>query len=161
MRVSKSKTRTVGASNGKIKAKADAKMMATTQQLIAYDGSYVRGYTAGMKQHQLGNNETSQRAHTSESLARSYSDLFCPDNLPQSDGLQQEHTRKDDSNIQDDGHRERTHIDRTVGNGMRDATVSTECPHGEQDGADCKQPNASNRSEDPEGGLEHDELRTR
>ena len=44
--VRKSKTRTAGVSNGKIKANADAKMTAIKQQLIAYDGSYVRGYTA-------------------------------------------------------------------------------------------------------------------
>ena len=39
--------RTAGASGGKIKTNADAKMKASSEQLMAYDGSYVRGYTAG------------------------------------------------------------------------------------------------------------------
>lgn len=38
--------RTAGARGGKIKANADAKTKASNEQLTAYEGSYVRGYTA-------------------------------------------------------------------------------------------------------------------
>ena len=84
MRVSTSKTRTVGASNGKIKAKADAKMMATTQQLMAYEGSYVRGYTADTRQCEpIGQSSGhSQERHTSEPLPRGYGGPFRSNNFP-------------------------------------------------------------------------------